>query len=711
MSNDGIIDIKTLLDTNDFETKSEKLKELANSIQKELSTTSEQTKNTWISLSKNFISDTEKIISALKTCNAAFQAGANNVSILATALATYQIVVYGVSTVTQVATMIQKLFNVSLQNCPVGALIGGFTVLVSFLGILSQTIQGTVQEFDILIQESDKLIEKNTEAIQSAKDLIQKQKETQEAHKSETTEIALLGSEIEALSAKENKTIGEKRQLISLIDQLNERIPELNLAYNEQTDFLNMSIDALKNYINISKEQVFLEDAIKNRIDLLKKEKEQSELLEEIQKERNKIEVQYSILEEKGPQYEEDGYPISRVYWTQRQLYKDKYLEPLNKKIKELEEAENECQATLNELQNTSVDNQKDIDKYSEILSSREKYSKSIQKQLEQEKHLLEEINSLTEEYADIATNAFDKLEQKSGVTLSSMLDNLKANQKAIQDWKFNMSILEEKDILSPDLIQYLYDLGPTYAPVIEQAIKEWGTGAREQLLELQDMLLEGIDLSKSTATQQITDENSPELVDGRIQNTGAMWQAGVSIDQQFADGMSSSDSSRQAAAEKVEQVYQTVDGRIVQNGVIMQENAGAIDAQLAEGISQGSQAETAAANKVDSMYSVVNGRIVQNGVAMPEVGIGFNEQVSSMVAQLLAPSIQLIQGTGEEIRTVLQGFLSWLESQYTVIIINWRSFFLSSGTPAFTKPPKWRKGCRRSSTGFPEWRTARATA
>lgn len=134
MSNDGIIDIKTLLDTNDFETKSEKLKELANSIQKELSTTSEQTKNTWISLSKNFISDTEKIISALKTCNAAFQAGANNVSILATALATYQIVVYGVSTVTQVATMIQKLFNVSLQNCPVGALIGGFTVLVSFLG-------------------------------------------------------------------------------------------------------------------------------------------------------------------------------------------------------------------------------------------------------------------------------------------------------------------------------------------------------------------------------------------------------------------------------------------------------------------------------------------------------------------------------------------------------------------------------------------------
>lgn len=251
------------------------------------------------------------------------------------------------------------------------------------------------------------------------------------------------------------------------------------------------------------------------------------------------------------------------------------------------------------------------------------------------------------------------------------------ANQKAIQDWKFNMSILEEKDILSPDLIQYLYDLGPTYAPVIEQAIKEWGTGAREQLLELQDMLLEGIDLSKSTATQQITDENSPELVDGRIQNTGAMWQAGVSIDQQFADGMSSSDSSRQAAAEKVEQVYQTVDGRIVQNGVIMQENAGAIDAQLAEGISQGSQAETAAANKVDSMYSVVNGRIVQNGVAMPEVGIGFNEQVSSMVAQLLAPSIQLIQGTGEEIRTVLQGFLSWLESQYTVIIINWQQLLL----------------------------------
>ena len=73
----------------------------------------------------------------------------------------------------------------------------------------------------------------------------------------------------------------------------------------------------------------------------------------------------------------------------------------------------------------------------------------------------------------------------------------------------------------------------------------------------------------------------------------------------------------------------------------------------------------------------MVNGRIVQNGVAMPEVGIGFNEQVSSMVAQLLAPSIQLIQGTGEEIRTVLQGFLSWLESQYTVIIINWQQLLL----------------------------------
>lgn len=551
MGSDGIIKVDVQLDDEKVLKKIKSIDELSKIALNSFMQIDETSKKTWETLIGDSLKGIMEFSSTFQILTTLFTSGENSVSSLTGALITLQMALSASSVAINFAKTAQTALNSVMTFNPFGIAIAGCTAFVTAMLYVNDITRETSTRYSEFITISDSLIKKNNEVAQSAANLIKEQENKREEYALEANVTTDIAQKIETLASKERKSVGEKKELLALVEQLNQRLPNLSLAYDEQTDSLNMSISALKNYINFSNSQILLNAAVEDRIELIKEERRQQKLLAEEEKSISKLQKSYEDILDEANTRESTGV-----------FYIDPERESITKQIEEATTAYVEHQEALTDTQKAITDLDNEIAQYSTTLAIQEQSVTAAQEAQEHQLKTQEEINSLTEEYADIATNAFDKLEQKSCVTLSSMLDNLKANQKAIQDWKFNMSILEEKDILSPDLIQYLYDLGPTYAPVIEQAIKEWGTGAREQLLELQDMLLEGIDLSKSTATQQITDENSPELVDGRIQNTGAMWQAGVSIDQQFADGMSSSDSSRQAAAEKVEQVYQTVDGQ-----------------------------------------------------------------------------------------------------------------------------------------------------
>lgn len=74
----------------------------------------------------------------------------------------------------------------------------------------------------------------------------EKYKETIDAIKDEETNTLGMIKTLEKLSEKEEKTAADKQLILDIVEQLNEEIPELNLAYDEQTDSLNLTTEALK---------------------------------------------------------------------------------------------------------------------------------------------------------------------------------------------------------------------------------------------------------------------------------------------------------------------------------------------------------------------------------------------------------------------------------------------------------------------------------
>lgn len=93
------------------------------------------------------------------------------------------------------------------------------------------------------------IIEDNEELIESHRAL--NEEYTLALSEIETTysETGYLADQVIALAEAENRSAAEKQMLVSLVDKLNQKMPELGLVYDANTDSLNMSTDALQGYI------------------------------------------------------------------------------------------------------------------------------------------------------------------------------------------------------------------------------------------------------------------------------------------------------------------------------------------------------------------------------------------------------------------------------------------------------------------------------
>ena len=120
------------------------------------------------------------------------------------------------------------------------------TIAVTAIGALTAGIIAFVatsrEEYRGLIDSADEVREAHRK-LNEEYDLSLAQIET------EYTEYGNLVSQITSLADAENRSAGEKQLLAALVDELNTKMPELGLVYDANTDSLNMSTEALQEYI------------------------------------------------------------------------------------------------------------------------------------------------------------------------------------------------------------------------------------------------------------------------------------------------------------------------------------------------------------------------------------------------------------------------------------------------------------------------------
>lgn len=145
----------------------------------------------------------------------------------------------------------QTAVNTAMKASPIGAIVaavGGVVAILAALSDKAREASSANNELTNSIAESKKAWEE------------QQQELTDNQNGIMSTVAA-----VEQLAAVENKTTAQKQALLDMIDSLNEAVPNLSLAYDEQTDSLNLTTEAIRN-LALAEAQRQMQEAIIERM-------------------------------------------------------------------------------------------------------------------------------------------------------------------------------------------------------------------------------------------------------------------------------------------------------------------------------------------------------------------------------------------------------------------------------------------------------------
>lgn len=330
---------------------------------------------------------------------------------------------------------------------------GGIFLVV---GALAGLVSWLSQESDAMKEAKAKAEEYN-QSIKSLNDSVKTGNESYEDRRREIKATAedneRLVKKIEELSAVENKTAAQKKELASSAEILNSRIDGLNIAYDKATGTINMTADAIRKQIEISKQSAEAEAANQRLVEIAKQRLEINDKIADVEKKKKEELEKLDKAEGK--------YGASVLSNSQREEIRNGILKDSAEKVKSLEEskkslADSEQRATdiiasANEAQAKAV----------EDATGRMKLSWDTMN--DDQRKLVEDMKSQFETLRGDVQNAFQAIEQQTALSAEQMTANLQQNIDAVDKWSQNLEILAQRG-LDQGLIEQMRQAGPKMA-------------------------------------------------------------------------------------------------------------------------------------------------------------------------------------------------------------------------------------------------------
>ena len=139
---------------------------------------------------------------------------------------------------------------------PVGVAVVGIGALVAGIVAYKSTLPESISESEKFANSCKKLHQEQIKFSDTVKELNSENKKNIETTKAQGIEADYYFKKLNDLIGAENKTVGKKKQIKSIVEKLNEILPDLNLNYNEEKDKLNQTTDAIKKNIDAQKELI-----------------------------------------------------------------------------------------------------------------------------------------------------------------------------------------------------------------------------------------------------------------------------------------------------------------------------------------------------------------------------------------------------------------------------------------------------------------------
>ena len=302
---------------------------------------------------------------------------------------------------------------------PIGWVVAGIGLLIAGGVALVKWLNRSTEEGKKLAKQTEDLAESTSELtdnVESNTKEYDKQVRRTEASAKANTDLA---KKIGELSSQEKLNAKQKKELQDTIELLNGEVEGLNVAYDEEAKALNMSSEEMQKRITLMAEEEKYNAAKERQL--------------EISKEQHEVDLQLK-----------DVIALRELYQEQKdndiitnKEYKDS--------IEQLDEQEKALKDTLEilavqygvteEAMREAMENQHEVAKTitGEQIILYEALSESLQKT----------VDSMRESYQSLqqaATDAFSKIETDTDHTMASMIETLRHNQAAVEEWGRNQA-------------------------------------------------------------------------------------------------------------------------------------------------------------------------------------------------------------------------------------------------------------------------------
>lgn len=292
-----------------------------------------------------------------------------------------------------------------------------------------------------------------------------------------------LAAELERLSAIENQSAADKQLMADTVEELNNSVSGLNMTYDEETGLLSATTEEIQKRIEASKGMEEVSRLSERQNELIQQAADYETTLAEVTKERAMIEYNAAV----------EGVDGKKVYkealedLDEKEQAAHENLKAIKAEQGELSEAEKAMRAEVAAA--TADANTLMIDSYNNLK--------------EHQKEALNSMNDMYKKLVEQSTDAFNVIEQNEAISLDKMIDNLKKNAQAMDDWSTNVAKLAERGV-DDGLIMQLEKMGPAGAKQAALLVD----ATDEELKKLNDAMASTTEQAlKSTA--QIADEET----------------------------------------------------------------------------------------------------------------------------------------------------------------------------------------------------------
>ncbi len=452
----------------------------------------------------------------------------------------------------KLATVAQSLFNTTVSATPIAVIATAVAGAATAIGIYAESAGEASEEVRLLAERNQQLYDSANEVSESAQDLVESYSNNTAEMEAQSKYAQILKEKIENLAETKGNDNEKTEVMRQYIAELNQLVPGLNLAYDEQTDSLTKNSDAIQEYLDNKQKEIELQAEEKHALELIKKRSELKMEAIKLEEEERGIKKELgTLLEGENEWYLKncrsvltlvDGKNEERRSYDALTEAQEKNSEALDKNkssqelieedIKETQDRLQELGSSWEEATATQDENTESTNANAEAQqAAADANATAAQTIVETYMGMQETVSSVLESQM----NMFDEFDAGTKISSEKLLENMQSQIDGVTNWADNMALLADRGV-NQGILDKLAEMGPQGTTYVEA----FANMTDEQLKEANKLWSDSLDMKEgvNASVQGMIEEYTASLNGGKEQMVEAMSSVGINVSDGLGKGI-----------------------------------------------------------------------------------------------------------------------------------------------------------------------------